>query len=384
MILCYCYQTAAFLLTPRVIKTFRPSNSIRSSSSTTILQATWSNGQAVREYQDFLASGRQEIPKEADGPSVIVVSSKDDKNNPSSPLARALFSLNPQQNDVIVTPQDPLPVAMGTNRESYPIYIAVPPQELKDFITQLSDSWKEKREDFIFLSGGPFAGVIEPVLKDYGYARDSMTQLLCGGFTLPVTGKPQDLSCKIGVDSQGEDKWTGETAVCGKWAGAVQERFENNGIRCKTGFYREWRRWMWERASLDAVFHLVGAVREEPTTMKDVALYYEQEASDMLWQVTSNLRGWLAVTLSYGFEERLFGFAEAQCGDVLCEISEEMFPFVYGPPLDKCGMIIEYLNYAKDERGLIPNIQLPKCDSIKPSLVMKQGNLRAEDRKSVV
>lgn len=334
---------------------------------------------AVREYQDFLASGQQEIRKEADGPSVIVKSKKNPTSN--NPLADALFSLNPQQNDIILHPQDDLPLELG-NRQSYPIYIAIPPQELEEFITQLPDSWKMKREDFIFLSGGPLAGVIEPILKDYGYARDSMTQLLCGGFTTPDTSlggnssKPRDLSCKIGTDAQGEDKWAGETAVCGKWAGAVQERFEKNGIRCKTGFYREWRRWMWERASFDAVFHLVGAVREERTTLKDVAMYYEQEASDMLWQVTSNLRGWLAVTLSYGFEERLFGFAEAQCGDVLCEIPEDMFPYVYCPPLDKGNMLIEYLNYAKDERGLIPNVQLPKCDT-KPSL-MRQGNLRAD------
>ena len=96
----------------------------------------------------------------------------------------------------------------------------------------------------------------------------------------------------------------------------------------------------------------------------------------MLWEVTSNLRGWLAVTLSYGFEERLFGFAEQRFSEQQCEISEEMFPYMFCAPLDKGRMMNEYLNYAKDDLGLIPNTQLSRCDT-KPSL-MRQGNLRAD------
>jgi len=278
-----------------------------------------------------------------------------------------------------LTPGTTLPQSLG-DRDSYPIYIALPPQELNDFLQTLPDDWKPRLGDFVFLSGGPLCGVIEPILKRYGYARDTMTQLLCGGFTTPDTnigkGKPRDLSCKIGTDAKGESKWAGETATCGKWAGAVQERFETNDIRCKVGFYREWRRLMWERASLDAVFNIVGAVRDEPTSIKDVAVYYEQETSDMLWQVTSNLRGWLAVTLTYGFEERLFGFAEARFAGVQCEISEEMFPYVFCAPFDKGNKLVEYLNYAKDRKGLIQNIELPKCD-YSPSKML-QGNLRSD------
>jgi len=132
----------------------------------------------------------------------------------------------------------------------------------------------------------------------------------------------------------------------------------------------------WERASFDAVFNLVGAIRVEPTTLKDVAMYYEEETSDMLWQVTGSLRGWLAVTLLYGFEERLFGLAEARFSEQQCEISEEMFPYMFCAPLDKGNMLVEYLNYAKDERKLIQNVQLPKCDNTPSS--MRQGNLRAD------
>jgi len=211
-------------------------------STSTSLEATWSNGQAVKEYQDFLASGKQEIAKEADGPSVIVKSA-----NQQNLIAHAIASLNNQDNDLVLTPASPLPATLG-NREFYPIYVAIPPNELNDFIKNLPDDWKQRRDDFVFLSGGNLCGVIEPILKKYGLARDTMTQLLCGGFTTPdpsrTIGKPLDLSCKIGFDAQGEVKWAGETATCGKWAGAVQSRFETQGIRCKTGFYREWRRLM--------------------------------------------------------------------------------------------------------------------------------------------
>lgn len=34
---------------------------------------------------------------------------------------------------------------------------------------------------------------------------------------------------------------------------------------------------MWERSVFDAVFHLVGAIRDEPTTLADVANYYSEE-----------------------------------------------------------------------------------------------------------
>lgn len=221
-----------------------PKNSIyRCGSSATELKATWSNGQAIQEYQDFLASGKQDIEKEEDGPSVFVTSAI--SNQPINQVAANIAALNDKKNDVFVNPGNPLPPTMG-EKDSYPIYIAIPPNELNEFIQTLPEDWKPRREDFVFLSGGDKCGVIEPILKSHGFARDSMTQLLCGFFTTPDTniGKAHDLSCKIGIDAMGESKWAGETATCGKWAGAVQARFESYDIRCKIGFYREWRRAM--------------------------------------------------------------------------------------------------------------------------------------------
>jgi hypothetical protein len=366
-----------FVIALTLFNAIDPSNSFSISTSTpqrtSPLQATWSNGQAVKEYQDFLASGKQEIEKERDGACVIVKSSN--PSSPTMPMVDALVSLG-EGKDTVLTPGSTLPPTVG-GQESFPIYITVPPTELKDFIDNLPVDWKAKREDFVFLSGGNVYGVIEPILKSYGYARDAMSQMLVGGFTTPgPIGKPRDLTCNIGTDAGGNTKIAGNCAACGKWAGAIQERLESHDITCKTGFYREWRRMMWERAAFDVVFNLVGALREEPTTIKDVALYYEPEVSDMLWEVTGKLRGMLAVTLLYGFEERLFGFAERRFGEQQCEIDEEMFPYTYCAPFDQSTMIVEYLNYAKDQRGLIPNTYLRTC-STQPSL-MRQGNLRAD------
>lgn len=340
--------------------------------SFSLLGATWSNGQAIKEYQDFLASGKQEMDKASDGPSLIVKSASP---SASTLMVDALTSIG-NEHDVVITPLTPIPKLLG-DRDSFPIYITIPPTELDDFVKTLPDDWKQRREDFVFLSGGKMYGVIEPILKSYGFARDNMTQLLCGGFTTPGYPKvPLDLSCNIGLDANGEEKVAGETAACGKWAGAIQERFETRGIPVKTVFYREWRRLMWERAAFDAVFNLVGSVRREPISIKDVALYYDQEASDMLWQISSNLRGWLAVTVTYGFEERLFSWAESRFDKIPCEIPEEMFPYMFPSPIDKGNMLIEYLNYAKDELGLLQSIPLPKCSTI-PS-AMRQGNLRSD------
>jgi len=350
------------------------------SSSSSLGMATWSNGQAIREYQEFLATGKQEVEMREDCPSVIVASPHD---TPAQKIVEGILSLG-TGDDVVVYPGAELPTTMGEGKrtiDSFPIYIALPPYQLEAFLATLPDSWKEKMEDFVFFSGGDICGCNENVLKRFGMCRDSMTQVLVSGMTLPgPTGKPQDLSVKIGQASNGEEKWAGECATCGKWNGAVAERLVRNGIRCKTGFYREWRRSMWERVTYDTVFNLVGAVREQPTTIQQVALYYEQEVSDMMWELTGKLRGGLAVTLLYGFEDRLFSFAEAHGRDTPCKLIDEMYPYMHNPMLTGFGVMhSEYLHYAKDERGLLPNAVLPPASSkMDRPPIMRQGNLRAD------
>lgn len=273
--------------------------------------ATWSDSKAVKEYQDFLSSGAQEIQLKDDVPSVIVVSPNeaDLEFDQLNPLAQALMHMG-NGDDVILSPYQVLPEMLGDFAE-YPIYITLPPQEIEPFLDNIDSAYVERQSDFCFFAGGFQYGNIEEILQGRGYCRDTTTQIVISGMELGPEGI-KDASVGLGPDSVGEEKWAGECAACGKWNGAIAKRLERNEVRCSTDFYRDWRRKMWERNCLDAVMNLVGSVREEPTTLADVANYYEEEVSDMLWEISGTLRGWKAITLLYGFEERMFGFAERQ------------------------------------------------------------------------
>jgi hypothetical protein len=205
------------------------------SFATQLRMATWSDSRAVKEYQDFLASGRQDIEKRPDLPSVIVKPSVGDTE-----MADAIFKMGMGDDVVLLPGQDPPSQIDGF--DAYPIYITIPPQQLKEFLMSLPASLEERRDDFIFISGGPKYGNIEKTLKDTGFCRDAMTQMLATGFKI----KPfiQDISVKLGTSANGEEKIAGECAACGKWSGSVEERLGRNNIVCKAVFYREWRRLM--------------------------------------------------------------------------------------------------------------------------------------------
>jgi hypothetical protein len=352
----------------------RPSN-INALSSTTLKMATWSDSKAVKEYQEFLSSGRQELDSKSDCPSVIIKPI----SGGSSELSDAFFRMG-MGDDLVLTPDQNLPESLGGSTE-YPIYVTLPPTQIESFIQNLSDNYKDRNEDFVFFSGGLNYGNIEDVLKEYGYCRDSMTQVLITGLEIGPMNMVKDVSVKLGVDAMGMDKWAGECSSCGKWNGAVAKRMERSNVRCNIDFYREWRRRMWERSALDAVFHLVGAVRQERTSLAEVALYYDEEVSDMLWEISGLLRGWKALTLTYGFEERLFGVAENTGGDKPCTLLDDMYPFIWSNRVFTEGKTFnEYLWYAREERGLLQSVEFPPKRSNKDasSSIMRQGNFRAD------
>jgi hypothetical protein len=137
---------------------------------------------------------------------------------------------------------------------------------------------------------------------------------------------------------------------------------------------------MWERALYDAVWNVVGAVREEKTDHYQVAAYFETEASDMMWELVNGLRGGLAVTLIYGFEDRLFSFAEMRGKDEPCELIDVMFDHMLNVFPGKARMLWEYCNYAKDRKGLLQLSNVPPVPSELSSLPSKvrTGNLRAD------
>jgi len=352
-------------------------------TSSSLSMATWSDSKAVKEYQDFLSSGAQEITLKDDCPSVIIVSPNEAELEfeELNPLAKALMFMG-NGDDVILSPYQALPDILGEGEcasSEYPIYITLPPQEIEPFLDNLDKAYEDRQFDFCFFAGGFQYGNIEEILQGRGYCRDSMTQILISGMELGAQGI-KDASVSLGPDSVGEEKWAGECAACGKWNGAIAKRLQRNEIRCSTNFYRDWRRKMWERNCLDAVMNLVGCVREEPTTLADVANYYEEEVSDILWEITGTLRGWKAITLMFGFEERIFGFSERQSSQQ-CAIVDEWYPYIWGNRVfTESHKYLEYLQYAKSEMGLLSSIDLPsmKGESELALSKMRKGNLRAD------
>jgi hypothetical protein len=207
-----------------------------------------------------------------------------------------------------------------------------------------------------------------------------MTQVLVSGMRIDgATFRVQDVKASLGQSENGETKLAGECTACGKWAGSIAERLERANVFCRTDFYREWRRKMWERTVFDAVFHVIGAIRDAPTTVADVALYYQEEVSDIVWEISGLLRGWRAITLLYGFEERMFQMGETSGSDQPCTLLTNMYPFVWGNPvLLESKTYAEYLKYGQMEKELLPGVELPiKTDDNFVSK-MRQGNLRAD------
>jgi len=116
---------------------------------------------------------------------------------------------------------------------------------------------------------------------------------------------------------------------------------------------------MWERSTFDAAFHVIGVVRSQETSVSQVAEYYADETSDMLWEMSQLLRGWKALTLLYGFEERLFAIAEA-CGDQPTTLLPLMYDYIWGNNLFlQSKMFVDYLNYAQSEKQCLQGIALP-------------------------
>jgi hypothetical protein len=371
-----------FLLGSAILKANAFGISIPASSrqfyDTRLGMATWSDSKAVKDYQNFLESGLQELEVKPDVPSVII-RPFDGMNM----LAEALVSMGTGQ-DLVLGPDEPLPDEMGGNSE-YPIYVALGPYHIEPFIQELSESHKFRNDDFIFFSGGLEYGNIEDVLRDYGYCRDTMTQVLITGMSMQMTGlgtlQILDVKTRLGTDAMGEEKWAGECTACGKWNGSVSNRFGRADVTCNIDFYRDWRRKMWERSMLDAACHLVGAIRDEPTTVAQVATYFESEVSDMLWEFSSALRGWKAVTLMYGFEERLYGAAETTGAELPCVLNDWMYPFIWGNKVFiESPMFLEYLWYAKESKGLLKDVDLPpkKEASTAENSIMRKGNMRAD------
>lgn len=396
----------AFLVVPSDAFSSPRLGTATSTSTTIPLSATWSNGQAIREYNDFLATGRSTPEEMEDGPSVIIT------NDPQSPLVRALFRLG-DGDDVILAPGDALPSHVGNDdsHTSYPIYLCIEPRQLQAAMTEhLFSTWEERQNDLVYVSPPNQ----ETALRAVGLPRDTTSQLLVG-FTTPTQDgfRPLDSCISLGLDARGEDTYAFESVACGKWKDAVAARLEKNDIRCRPAFYRDWRRSMWERSVFDAVFHLIGVCvnvnqqqeedsgssssssssNQQPLTIAQVADYYADDAEEIAWQLSSMLRGSNAIALTYGFEERMFTYAQQRCQNTVCTLNPDTWDHINGVFLqtsikglnmgfgDPAPLHTEYVRFAY-RMGLLhnmDNIEMPPeaAGAQRPS-IMRQGNLRAD------
>lgn len=144
-----------------------PFTIVRRHHSETSLAATWSNGQAVQDYQSFLSSGKQEIELTRDGASVLLVPEPSNDGDPLPALPAALREMG-MGDDAVILAGEPLPPHMGEGRHEYPIYLCLPPTGLSHFLQNLPESYRDRVDDFVFFSGGLEFGNVEDVLKDRG------------------------------------------------------------------------------------------------------------------------------------------------------------------------------------------------------------------------
>ena len=168
---------------PSLMQTITIPKTWKVTPTSTTLHTTWSNGQAVQGYQDFLSSGKQELELTVDTGSVFIYGNPtyDPYNNiinaflsmgrigPYEDIVLSSSALSSQQqfdeNGGSNMPE--LPETLNGQTE-YPIYICIPPTQLGVFLDNLSPSYMNRIDDFVFFSGGFEFGNIEDVLKERG------------------------------------------------------------------------------------------------------------------------------------------------------------------------------------------------------------------------
>jgi len=224
-----------------------------------------------------------------------------------------------------------------SGHDSYPIYICCHPDSVP-FLLESEACQKMRKsyppsprlEDFVFLH---YDGrLIESSLRKNNVGGSDQTTCL---LNLGLDPTPRGLhshklvSSEIttGVDSYGLKKKVGRTIVCGKWAGSVKGRVEKAVKECTgegegenwevvdLGFYRDVRRLIFEYCIAASTFNLVGSVHsktsKEALEYSDVALGYTDECVEMVQELSSCLRGGLAVTMMFGFEDRIMNLGES-------------------------------------------------------------------------
>ncbi|GMI25601.1 hypothetical protein TrCOL_g9438 [Triparma columacea] len=298
----------------------------------------WSNSQAVRDYEDFLANKPSAVDWTGDCPSCFIIpSSGFDNPSPCELLLSELADVS--KGDVVLEWSEGSPIAIPEEFSSSPapIYVCLPSSSLSSFVNCEYIQGLRKQypaspllEDFVFVHYD--GSIAETILRKNNLGGSEQTNLLLNCGFEKSSGRYDykliENEVQLGVDAMGIKKVAGRSIACGKWAGSVKERIEDSVKRCcgvegegenwemiDLGFYRDVRRMLFEYGILTSAVRLVGEVHTKTSgdrlTFNDVVMSYEGETIDLVRELSSCLRGGLAVTMMYGFEDRILALAES-------------------------------------------------------------------------
>lgn len=269
-------------------------HSVRARGSNSFRMQVWSNPQAVEDYKNLL-DGKQ-VERKVDCASVIIGGGK---------LGTALKNMG-LGDDILVKRGESIPEEILNNKgellTSFPIYVAVKEYDVESVIESCPEA---RRQDLVFLQ----TGCMEPVLKKFFLLRKDQTQAVVHWSIAKIGAKPKDKKISLGLDKMGEPKASGETVVCGKWAGAFGERCARAQLSCEETFYIDFRRHMFERVIYLSAFNLVGALHGYPK-LDFVSMHFYEEVNELIYELGRSLRATLAVTMLIGTEERLLEYAD--------------------------------------------------------------------------
>ncbi|GMH69081.1 hypothetical protein TrST_g3227 [Triparma strigata] len=307
----------------------------------TRLDAIWSNEQAVQDYRDFLDNKPSTTDWKPDQPSCFVFvtapnADPDAKRNPQEELLEQMVGGEDEVLRVTIDEDLVFPKEVNGNEE-YPIYIACDPDLLPSFagsapVQALRKMYppSPKLEDFVFFHHS--GRISESLLRSNNLGSSDQTSALLNlGLKPAMSGGLRSHTfingeISLGVDAMGQKKIAGKSITCGKWAGSTKSRIETTVKRTAAidegdnwsvvdlGFYRDVRRVIFEYGIMCSAFNLIGSVHsqtsKEELTYSTVALGYGDECVEMVRELSGCLRGSLAVTMMFGFEERIMEIAE--------------------------------------------------------------------------
>lgn len=232
----------------------------------------WSNPQETIDYMDYLG-GRAPIPK-IDQPSVVLGAGTEMKE---IIMEKTPF---PFEGDVFIERWEDIPEKLVDNRgqewEDFPIYVCLPEWELEEKVLLAMPGSHPKRDDLVFTN----ENLIEKLLARYGLSRKQTTQML-PYYKLAMNGKVKDPVTTYKVSEFDGDALRACVSVtCGKWGGAVKERFNRIELTMDVVQWPEYKRMAYERGIFNCAFNVISLCHGGKTFREIVDNQFE-ELDDM-------------------------------------------------------------------------------------------------------